>query len=297
MATSASSSLPRARRILPASAGVIALVLAVALNLPVGSVQAAGAFESLRAPGEAGFIAAHRGDRSAAPENTLPALQAALDAGMSFVETDVQLSKDGVPVLMHDATVDRTTNGSGRVADLTLAELQTLDAGGWFAPEFAGVPVPTLDEYLALLVTTEAMAIIELKGFWSETDVAAVSNLLYGYSLHSRAIIASFTLATVAHAREAAPAIPRIVLRRDLPADPVRFARFYDAIAVMTKAATIERRPELVETMHEAGVGILLYTLNTEQNWAEALAFGVDGIVTDAPSDLDSWLAATAPGT
>ncbi|MET1044940.1 MAG: glycerophosphodiester phosphodiesterase family protein [Microbacteriaceae bacterium] len=296
MATSAVP-LPHLRRILRASAGVLALVLAVLLNLPVGSVQAAGAFESLRAPGEAGFIAAHRGDRSAAPENTLPALQAALDAGMTFVETDVQLTRDGVPVLMHDTTVDRTTDGTGRVEDLTLAELKTLDAGGWFAPEFAGVRVPTLDEYLALLVTTEAMAIIELKGFWSETEVAGVTNLLYGYSLHNRAILASFTHTAVAHARDVAPGIPRILLCRDLPPDAVRLARFYDAIAVMTKPATVERRPELVETMHAAGIGVLLYTLNTEQNWAEALALGVDGIVTDTPSDLDSWLAATAPGT
>ena len=97
---------------------------------------------ALRSPGEPAFVAGHRGDRADAPENTLPAFEAAFAGGLEFVETDVQLTADGFPVLLHDPTVDRTTDGTGAVADLTLAQVQALDAGSWFGAEFAGHPHP-----------------------------------------------------------------------------------------------------------------------------------------------------------
>jgi glycerophosphoryl diester phosphodiesterase len=77
----------------------------------------------------------------------------------------------------------------------------------------------------------------------------------------------------------------------------VRLAQFYGAIAILTSLESLERNPQAVELMHAAGLGILLYTLNSEKRWSEALAFGVDGIVTDKPSSLDKWLAETAPET
>jgi len=94
---------------------------------------------------------AHRGSTIFAPENTLPALEKAIELGFEYVEIDVYYTSDGVPVLIHDGTVDRTTNGSGKVNELTLAELQQLDAGFWFDDEFIGTPVPTLEEALKIL--------------------------------------------------------------------------------------------------------------------------------------------------
>lgn len=94
------------------------------------------------------FVIAHRGASAYAPENTFPAFELALKMGSCGIETDIHNTKDNVPVLIHDATVDRTTNGSGRVNELTLEEIKKLDAGSWFSPEFAGTQIPTLEEFL-----------------------------------------------------------------------------------------------------------------------------------------------------
>src|SRR3954463_888507 len=91
---------------------------------------------------------AHRGYSAVAPENTLPALTAAARAGATYVEFDVRTTADGVPVVIHDRTVDRTTSGTGLVADLTMDEVRALDAGSWFAPAYAGLRVPLLTEVL-----------------------------------------------------------------------------------------------------------------------------------------------------
>src|SRR6056297_841327 len=94
------------------------------------------------------FIWAHRGASAVAPENTLAAFTAALQAGADGIELDVHLTRDGVPVVMHDETVDRTTNGSGRIRDLSHAEIDDLDAGSWFGPRWRGEKIPTLEKVL-----------------------------------------------------------------------------------------------------------------------------------------------------
>ena len=99
----------------------------------------------------AGGACAHRGDSSDAPENTVPAILSAVKKGAHQIEIDVQLSKDGKLVIMHDGTVDRTTDGSGKVADMDMKELRTLDAGGWFDSKFNGTQIPTLEEALELI--------------------------------------------------------------------------------------------------------------------------------------------------
>ena len=192
----------------------------MALNPDAVRVFAASPFGELRSPGESAFIAAHRGDRSDAPENTLPAFQSAFNSGFAYVETDLQLTRDGQVVLMHDTTVDR-----------------------------------------------------------------------------NRVSFASFSKISLASLSEVAAAFPRIVLRKTLPKDPVALVQKYTASAIMTRTEELEQRPEVVEEMHDAGLGVLLYTLNDRQSWAEALALGVDGIATDRPSALDGWIAQTAPGT
>lgn len=94
-------------------------------------------------------LCAHRGAMETHPENTIPAFRAAIEAGAQMIEFDVWLTKDKQMVVIHDATVDRTTNGNGKISDLTLNEIKQLDAGGWKAPEFAGIKIPTLQEVLS----------------------------------------------------------------------------------------------------------------------------------------------------
>ncbi|ERK41888.1 glycerophosphodiester phosphodiesterase family protein [Levilactobacillus brevis ATCC 14869 = DSM 20054] len=108
-------------------------------------------------------VIAHRGSKGTRPENTLLAFQAALDAGADGIETDVQLSRDGQMVIMHDEKVDRTTNGSGLIKDLTLAQLKQLDAGSHFGREFAGTKIPTLDEVIQLLIADHFSGVFNLE--------------------------------------------------------------------------------------------------------------------------------------
>ena len=140
--------------------GLIGIVVAAALVAGFGVAWFFGLLAPLyaeypeRAPIASKFpnndvhVVAHRGHELVAPENTLPSFRAALDLGVEYLEVDMRVTKDGVPVVIHDATVDRTTNGSGQVTQLTFAEIRALDAGSWFSPEFAGVQVPTVEEVL-----------------------------------------------------------------------------------------------------------------------------------------------------
>lgn len=281
----------RPTRALLASLVCLSAVLGITLNPDATRVQAAGMFGSLRAPGDPAFVAAHRGDRSAAPENTMPAFELAVLSGMDFVETDVQLSSDGVPVLMHDESLDRTTNGTGLVRDFTLEELQKLDAGSWFSPEFAGVTIPTLEDFFDVVAPSGKKALVELKGYWTEDEVHAASDLAYASGMETRVVFASKHFTTIENLATAAGGFPRVIIQRDLPVDSVRLLQFYGAIALLTSVAAVKAEPEVIGELHEAGLGIVLYTLNREKRWATAVTLGVDGIVTDKPAELGSWLA------
>ena len=276
----------------------VATVLVMVLVPDAVQAYAPSMIGALRTPGEPAFVAGHRGDRADAPENTLPAFEAAFASGLDVVETDVQLTSDGFPVLLHDPTVDRTTNGTGAIADLTLAQVEALDAGSWFNKGFAGTRIPQLGEFLDLLAATpHKRALVELKEYWSREDIQRILTDVYVRGVQNRVVFASFHLGTIANLGDVAPAIPRVIIRRDLPDDPVGLAEFYGAIAIMTSPWSLETYPDAVTDMHAAGLGVLVYTLNSEKRWTEATSYGVDGIITDAPSALDGWLAATAPGT
>src|SRR5256712_11990174 len=109
------------------------------------------------------LVIGHRGASGHAPENTLAAFGKAVSLGAAFIETDLQLSRDAHFVAIHDATVNRTTNGKGTVHDLTLAELRQLDAGSWFGSEFAGERIPTLEEILQFSNKNDVVFYLELK--------------------------------------------------------------------------------------------------------------------------------------
>jgi glycerophosphoryl diester phosphodiesterase len=290
--------ISRPLRAMSAAGLTVATVLVLVLVPDAVQAYAPYMIGALRSPGEPAFVAGHRGDRTDAPENTIPAFTAAFAGGLEFVETDVQLTADGVPVLLHDPTVDRTTDGTGAVADLTLAQVQALDAGSWFDEDFAGTRIPQLGEFLDLLaVTPHKKALLELKEYWTGDDIRRILDQIFLRGVQNRVVFASFHLGTIANLGDEAAAIPRVIIRRDLPADPVGLADFYGAIAIMTSPWSLETYPDAVADMHAAGFGVLVYTLNSEKRWNEALSHGVDGIVTDAPSALDDWIAETAPGT
>ena len=287
----------RWHRALFAAVTTIALVLIFVLNPDAALVYATNMFGALRAPGEPAFIAGHRGDRAHFPENTIPALQGVLDSDFDFVETDIRLSLDGVPVLMHDERVERTTNGAGLVSALTLEQLKSLDAGSWHSPEFAYLQIPTLDEFLEVFQTSTKKAMLELKGIWTPDQVRVVTALIYARGVQNRVIFEAFDFETLESLQVAAPLFPRVIIQRYLSYDPVGIAHRFGAIAILTSMASLESNPGAVEALHAAGLGIVLYTLNKKDRWSEALELGVDGIITDKPSSLDKWIAKNAPGT
>ncbi len=274
-----------------AGASALMLVLAPMLAAP-STVQAAGALSSLRAPGEAGFIASHRGG-NVAPENTIPAMRYALSGPAAFVETDLQLTSDGVPVLMHDWTVDRTTNGTGPVWAMTFAELQQLDAGSWLNEAYENTRVPSFDQFLEVFRPTAKQAILELKGSWNEAQVAGLAASVYANNVQDRVIFASFDLVSLQNLAAVAPDLARAIITRDVVGDPAILAAACGALAIVTSERFIQQDPDAVSRIHAAGLAVLLYTLNDERTWRNAIDLGVDGLITDLPSELGTWLVAS----
>jgi len=247
-----------------------------------------------RTPGDAAFIASHRGGAATAPENTLPAITAALAGGFEYVEVDVALTSDGQPVLMHDATVDRTTDGHGRLSALTLAEVRTLDAGSWFDPVYAGTRVPTLDEFLGELAASGGRAIIELKGEWDAAAVVAAVAQVAARDLERRIALASFDARTLALVAGGSDVVSRLLIVKHLPTDVVSAVAEAGARGVIVSRRAVLGRPGIVDELHAAGARVVVYTLNDDAHWDAVTALGVDGIVTDDPHTLSQWQQAYA---
>lgn len=287
----------RAVRILLASVAVTATAAALLIAATPTTASAVDVFGALRVPGAAAFIVGHRGDRAEAPENTMASLERAMEA-LDFVETDVRLSRDGVPVLFHDTNLERITGSRRSVDELDLDELRRLDVGAWYGAEYAGERIPTLDEFLEALAGREtARALVELKADWTPGEVRTVIDLVERHGLRGRIVLQSFSLETLFAVQQVSPTTPRIMLIRELPAEPVALAERLGVIGFGTTAASVTAVPGALEALHEAEIAVLCYTLNTHESWQEVSERGVDGIITDQPSELDQWLATTAPGT
>lgn len=267
---------------------VASLVIAVLGASPM-RVSATEMLGETRAPGEAAFIASHRGSGLDAPENTLPAVELAIAAGFDYVEVDVALTADGHPVLMHDATVDRTTDGAGALAALTLDEVRRLDAGAWFAPSYAGTPVPTLAEFLDVIARSERRAIVELKGLWDAAAVTDAVRAVTERGLERRIAMSSFDARVLALVATASEVIPRLLILKHLPADVVAAARQAEVRGLIVDRRALVERPTVVDEVHAAGIRIVVYTLNRDTEWDEVTTLGVDGIVTDDPGTLSRW--------
>jgi glycerophosphoryl diester phosphodiesterase len=276
--------------------GVLALaslVIAVLGATParVGATELLG---DPRMPGDAAFIASHRGGGATAPENTLPAISAALEGGIGYVEVDVALTSDGHAVLMHDAKVDRTTNGTGRLADLTLAEVRELDAGSWFDASFTGTAVPTFVEFLDELAAAQGRAIIELKGAWDAAAIDAALAEVVTRGLERDVAVASFDARTLALWAAETEVVSRLLILKHVPDDVVAAAEQAGVKGVIVKRDEVLDRPAIVDDLHAAGIRVVVYTLNRDSQWDAVTALGVDGIVTDDPHTLLQWQSASA---
>ncbi|BCR04196.1 glycerophosphoryl diester phosphodiesterase [Desulfuromonas versatilis] len=224
------------------------------------------------------FVWAHRGDSAHAPENTLAAFAAAEAAGCDGIELDVHLCRDGVPVVIHDETLQRTTDGRGRVAATWLRQLRELDAGSWYAAAFAGERLPTLREVLEW--AEDRLRInIEIK---SAAAGMAVLDLL-GDFRRARVLISSFDHKLLA------------ALRRDAPELPLGFlvdSRFWRAglrRAVASGAESFHPRQDtlsraMLSACRDAGLALYPWTVDDDKRLSELLRLGVDGVFTNDPA-------------
>jgi glycerophosphoryl diester phosphodiesterase len=238
---------------------------------------------------------AHRGYSAVAPENTLPAFAAAVLAEATFVEFDVRTTADGVPVVIHDRTVDRTTDGAGHVWDLTAAEVLALDAGSWLSPAFAGVRVPTLAETLDLLAPAAPQILLEIKSPATLEQVKTIVELVAERDLLSRTIVQSFDPDVVRLAREVAPDVRRGLLRLRFDPGTVDLARDLGVVCCNPSTADVLTDPATMAALTAAGIDVMPWTANDIPEWPALTAAGVAGLITDRVAELTGWSAATQP--
>lgn len=228
--------------------------------------------------------AAHRGAGRLAPENTLAAMRLGASFGYRMFEFDAKLSGDGVLVLMHDSSVERTTDGVGRVAEMTLGELARLDAGSWHSPAYAGEGIPTLARVAAFIVASCLCANIEIKpcaGREAETGAAVAQEARALWHRGEPApLLSSFSEAALDAARRVAPELPRALLLDALGDDWLDRCRAQACVAVVANHQAL--LPAAVERAHQAGLRVGTYTVNDPERAIEIAGWGVDCLITDA---------------
>ena len=229
------------------------------------------------------YIVAHRGAAGLAPENTLAAIREGIRQGARAVEVDVRRSADGVLLLMHDERVDRTTDGTGAVDELTWGEIGRLDAGSHFSPRFAGEPVPTLDEALALIVERGVTLLLEVKyGLRHPGIEHQIAEAVQRANAKDHVVVISFDHDWLAHFNLVAP---------DIAVGPLLYRPGPDPHIPMTRLvsvhwASVILRPAFIRRTHKQGHQALVWTVNDARLMKLLLRLGVDGVVTDRP---DLW--------
>lgn len=228
-------------------------------------------------------IIAHRGFSSRAPENTMAAFREALAYGVDGLEFDVHLSKDGQLVICHDASIDRTTDGRGLIADKTWKELQEFDAGSWFSERFQGERIPAARELFALVQGSSCLLNVEIKydAARSAPLEEAVIAGLREFGLCDQAIVSSFDHYRLARIHQLAPEIRIAPLYTAALFKPWQYAQALGAQAVHPFFPTVTR--DIVEGCHGAGISVHPYTINDRNALAMAADLGVDAVITDYP--------------
>lgn len=230
---------------------------------------------------------AHRGYSLAYPENTLEAYRKAIDLGVEGIECDVNITRDGVLVMMHDTTLDRTTIGSGLVSASSWDEIRQLDAGSKFKPEFAGVKIPTAEDTLLLYKEAGIISCFEVKGAtadeWNRIALG-LTELFIKHDMLDTAFLSSYHHECLHTAMAKCPElmISPERLPDDAPGDPpdaVRQARAFSAPVLQHQYTVLT--PEVVSALHENDIAVWSWTTNDEASMLFSLDIGVDALMAD----------------
>ncbi|HEX4779846.1 MAG TPA: glycerophosphodiester phosphodiesterase [Usitatibacter sp.] len=226
---------------------------------------------------------AHRGGGSLAPENTLAAIRLGQSLGYRAHEFDVKLSKDAISLLLHDATLERTTTGKGRAADFAWADLVKLDAGGWHSQAFRGEPLPTFEQAARLLRSKDTIANVEIKptpGFERETgeQVAREAAALWRQAAVAP-LLSSFSFEALMAAKKAAPALPRGWLAKELTPEDWGRLEALEAVSFHTDHKKLD--VAAIPKLKARGYRVMVYTVNEVSTARRLFDAGVDGMFTD----------------
>ena len=231
------------------------------------------------------IIFGHRGACALAPENTIASFKLAVEHGADFIELDAKLSSDGEVMVIHDQTVDRTTNGTGRVNQLTCAQLKALDAGSKFDKKFTGEKIPSLDEVFKA-VGKQIFINVELTNYASKNDdlVQKVVALVKANKMEDRILFSSFLPRNLVKAHELLPHAPVAILC--LEAIPGILSRSFAMMKISPKIIhpfLLDVNGRTVKKEHERGRRVHVWTVNADSDLRRMIEAGVDGIFTDDP--------------
>lgn len=234
------------------------------------------------------FIIAHRGFKARYPENTIASFSGALDAGAEIIELDVTITKDREIVVIHDKTLERTTDGTGNVREHTLKELKSLDAGAWFSEKFKNERIPLIEEVLKLC-KDRAIINIEIKP--EAIDSAFVSDSIENqiilkadkYKMIDQVVISSFEKKVIERLSASTRKIPLLAMlsEENLSNEILEFMIHHKVYSYNPDFTTLSE--DQVKTLHKHGIKVLTYTVNTEKDAKGCFKMGVDGIFTDDP--------------
>lgn len=233
------------------------------------------------------LVIGHRGAARSAPENTLAGFRRALEVGADAVELDAKLTADGVVVCHHDRTLERTTNGRGRVLDWTWEALRRLDAGSHFGPEFAGEPIPRLEDVFAELGPS-LLINVELTNYGSPGDALPerVSELIQSHGLGDRVLVSSFNTLALRRSAGLSPRVPLGLLLRK-GQGPIRRALFpWIAPHEVTLLGDSLITPSAADRELRRGKRLVVWTVNEPDLARQLLGLGVHGLITDHPEGL-----------
>jgi len=249
-------------------------------------------------------VLAHRGGGIFAPENTVAAMRIGYQRGFRGVEFDVTLSADGEPVLMHDPTLNRTTDAKGPVADHTWAELARLDAGAWFSPEFAGEPIPRLADAIAFCRAHQVWINAEIKpapGAEQQTGQQVARAIARDFADRIQRgvapdgspdpqlpLLSSFSAQALAAARDAVPALPRGLLCGRIPRDWREQLQALQCVALHCDHRNLDA--STIEVVHNAGYWVFGYTVNDRRRAIRLAQWGIDAFCTDRLDRIDPAL-------
>ena len=233
-------------------------------------------------------VIAHRGASALAPENTLAAFAQAANDGARWFEADVKLTTEGIPIIYHDETLERTTKRQGLIADLSLQDVQTLDAGSWFSDKFANTPVPLLTDALSLALKRDMQVNLEIKPCPGRTRATTMVTIIETSKIWPEGapppLISSFDPEALLIAGQMHPDWPRGLLLRDWNDSWHEQVERVNAQAIHVDAKELNRAR--ITQAREANLMILAYTVNDVALAKQMLSWGVNAVFSDNPGEI-----------